>query len=291
MKNLIAVLILLIVPAIANAQDAPALSVETSSIVIEQVEKTVVKTVTRFEGYLLETSERDVSQKTSETNAALVSCNQPATVLAFDNKFESVEVTQVGDGADYLLTGVAGKYLVIVNTGTQSTVRVAEIQSSGPETASLALMSADLARRLDDEPTQTAIASNLIDAEVSSAEDFAAAKLLSQNAIETALSARTGPSKYKDWLNGWRRPIQAEMKRLEIDTLEEYSPAIDSVVQGLMPQPVSESIDSVAIKTAAPVIPIDRYLQPRFELKRTGKQCNSDGTCTPIYQWVPVNQR
>jgi hypothetical protein len=53
------------------------------------------------------------------------------------------------------------------------------------------------------------------------------------NIIENTLLLRTGTSRSKDWLNGWRIPLNTKISELNIETTDDYIKAIKAIRNGL----------------------------------------------------------
>ena len=56
---------------------------------------------------------------------------------------------------------------------------------------------------------------------------------------------RQGQSAFTDWVNGFQRPLQAEIQRVGVADTKTYRAAIEEVVKGLQSSPAATSIQSL----------------------------------------------
>lgn len=104
--------------------------------------------------------------------------------------------------------------------------------------AALAAKSKQLATALNDLPTVKLLTDGL-DAVLARPPptDVITARQSVSRAVEIALLARTGASRLKDWLNGWRLPIATELETLaaagRFSTPAEYFRAIKALAESL----------------------------------------------------------
>ena len=245
--------------------DSVALSVDSETVEVETVIKSIEQRSVVFGDLELSGSTKVVSSKSTKTSGVLITVSENArSVVAFNTGFDPAIVSMIS-GKQYLLTGSPGKYLVIVDTANGSIVRPVVIESSGGDFSELAKLSSTLAMQLDDPDTQRAIGRELrsrLDKLGAGSLDGAFAMV--QAGVETALSARKGDSRYVDWLNGWRRPIQKQLESFEIDSVEQYQLAMTEVVnglaEGLVAQAKSKPIKKPTVSKA--IVPFSARLPP-----------------------------
>ena len=288
---------------------APApFSFQSESVDVETIEQTVKNTIVRFGDETSDTTSELVSETATTKKAVLLTVplntRSVSAFTAFNGVFKIAtinELTPTDDHKRHLLSGVAGQYLVFVDTETGSTIRPVTIEKSEtapPENAELAKLSADLARQIDDRPTQVALAKTL--AVRLWATDLETAKSEVQSRIKEVLLAREGDSLQKDWLNGWRRPVQAEIAKIDELTFAAYELAIKQVAMGLVPEVDIQSTSPPKEATSAAinaVVPFSAYLRPawsppsrpwsigqRHQGRILQKVCRADGTCVFIWQ-------
>jgi len=91
------------------------------------------------------------------------------------------------------------------------------------------------ARELNDRNTAKNLADNLEKAlvHIKTSSTLAVAKAVTRIAVEGALSQRRGDSSRVDWLNGWRRPVDAKIQEINPDNIASYAACIEQVIIGL----------------------------------------------------------
>ena len=102
-------------------------------------------------------------------------------------------------------------------------------------------LSYESASRLADATTAKGLADSIlaVDAQIEAmcaagqCPGLAQAQAMMVSAIERRLLARTGASRNVDWLNGWRKPINAELAKLTNVDVPKYRAAMRSVAAGL----------------------------------------------------------
>lgn len=243
-----AIALLILLPSFANGQDAKPLSVEATSVEVETATQSLKRIKVIFESNELNSSEVVVAESSSLQKAVLITVSEPArNVAAFNTEFESATIVKVDDSR-YLLSGKPGKYLVVVDTiNSGSTIRPVVLESSkppeppAPDLSELAKLSADLARQLNDPPTQSALAAELSKVNLAGLDLEAAKRQVNTTIEQKVLLKRTGESRYKDWLNGWRRPMQQAIDAIPNLTFEAYQDAIKQIAESLQDGQVSTS--------------------------------------------------
>lgn len=183
-----------------------------------------------------------------------------------------------------------GEYLVFEQEPIFESRLVESPEPPVADTAVLAQLSADLANRINDQPTREALGAAL--SQPIAADIIGDAKSEIQSRVRSVLAARQGESRQADWLNDWRRPIQKEVQRIGVLSLSDYAAAIKSVADGLIVEPEG-SIASVTLATPAPasntLILSALQPDPQYELVPVlVKRCRPDGTCYQVYEYQQV---
>lgn len=296
-------------PAMAVVPSQP-LSVEIAITEVSTATQDVSKVVVTYGDVTLDVSERVIRESTTKENAALIIVSEKAVVTAFNQAFEVFLAREV-DTNVYLLVATPGKYLVIVDVeGGRSTIRTVELKphDSGPapppidppiepvpDLSDLAKLSADLAAKINDPTTQAQLAASLgaLDLLASSSIETAQAKV--QTVVEGVLLARQGDSKFANWLDGWRRPLQSEMQKTPL-TLESYAEAIKHIAAGLKKK-ISDVKRSNPVTKAKAAPPAISWKEPDFLTtndvgmiwhgRRLERRCQPNGTCQFI--WIKID--
>lgn len=307
MKTIYLLAIMALLPALGIAQELtpepPAmLTVETAITNLDKTVITLERCERSLEGELLGApTETETSRRQDLQPVAMIVTSEAATVTAFDSNFMPQSVDQISDTKFYLAAS-PGRYLLLVNTGTKSAVAVAVIPAAEPvpdpvdpvepppsDVSVLAKLSADLANRINDQPTRERLAASL--ARPIESDNLDAAQNEIQWRIRDELKKRPRGTD-SPWLIDWRRPIQKEIQRLGVTTLSDYAAAIKAVADGLLAKPEG----STASGGSLGIIPADTTTilsalqpDPQYELVPVLiKRCRPDGTCYQAYEYHRV---
>ena len=307
MKTIYLLAIMALLPALGIAQElTPAppamLTVETSITNLDKTVITLERCEVSIEGELLGVpTETETSRRQDLQPVAMIVASEAATVTAFDSNFAPQSVGQISDTKFYLAAS-PGRYLLLVNTGAKSAVAVAVIPAAEPvpdpvdpvepppsDVSVLAKLSADLANRINDQPTRERLAASL--ARPIESDNLEAAQNEIQWRIRDELKKRPRGTD-SPWLIDWRQPIQKEIQRLGVTTLSDYAAAIKAVADGLLAKPEGSTESSGSLG----IIPVDTTTilsalqpDPQYELVPVlTKRCRPDGTCYQAYEYHRV---
>lgn len=111
--------------------------------------------------------------------------------------------------------------------------------------AVLTRLSKDAASSLADPTTARGLSDALKQIQVG---DLTEMRKVSSATIEAVFLMRRGPSEGKAWDTVWRRPLDAEVAKLEISTGESYQKALQAIAAGL-----DESLSSMPAPSPSPV--------------------------------------
>lgn len=94
---------------------------------------------------------------------------------------------------------------------------------------------AETTAELNDEPTVKSLINHLEKAvaHIKTSNNLDVAKAVLRLAVEVALSERKGDSTRVDWLNGWRRPVDAKIQEINPGNVVSYASCIEQVITGL----------------------------------------------------------
>ena len=236
---------LLRVPPVEPAPVPPSsgLSIEvTSNEIVTKVETIEVTTET-FNGVTKETNRRTINENSTSTTATVLTTDADVeTFTVFNAGFTIVPTTQIEPGV-YTATAPPGRYLAYAERSTgQNKIKLFVIEGP-PEppmpdvpVSAIAERAAALADAVDDPATRKDLADTLAGLDLSAATSYPEAAATVNRAIEGpggVLARRRGVSLKRDWLDGFRRPMQAAVIEAGAAGLPEYLTAIEAVVEGL----------------------------------------------------------
>ena len=233
------------VPPVAPAPVPPSsgLSIEvTSNEIVTKVETIEVTTET-FNGVTKETNRRTIGENSTTTTATVLTTDADVeTFTVFNAGFTVVTTTQIEPGV-YTVAAPPGRYLAYAERSTgQNKIKLFVIEGP-PEpptpdvpVSAIAERAAALADAVNDPATRKDLADTLAGLDLSAATSYPEAAATVNRAIEGpggVLARRRGVSLKRDWLDGFRRPMQAAVIEAGAAGLPEYLTAIEAIVEGL----------------------------------------------------------
>ena len=243
LKTMMASVMLVLISYLGSAS-APAQTVET--IEVQRIVQTVQRELSSYDGVLTPTApDKIIDEKTSVTNATRLVYADPIPVnvrVLKSNDFQDVKVTAESTVGQYVLTVPPGKYLVIAELPSGAS-KFLPICVDGPpvppvpevDMSSVRLLSATLANAMNDQSTRSMLidAYNTVVLSMHQYTDLQKAEADTKAFILTLWPNRPWESQGKNWVEGFQRPMQAEFKRLGVNSLELYSEALQNMVEGL----------------------------------------------------------
>lgn len=128
------------------------------------------------------------------------------------------------------------------------------------DVAAFIALSRDKAAALGDNFTALALADALrVVITGSAANPLPDARAAVAAAFEATMLGRTGASRDKDWLRGWRMPINEAIDKAVPTTTAHYLAIVSAVEQGLRPSSASENISKVVMFSRPGCIYCDRW--------------------------------
>ena len=239
LKFLSIMLMVFAIASTAEAQNVKPLSADVS-VVDAVVEDAHFKTTAISIGdQKYQSGTFDLGVESRERKVVLIRVTSTArhiNVLVRKTLFETVETVAAGDNV-WLAVPDPGTYVVEIDTydpelGIERAIKTITVEGDpvdepdpdpepgDGEFAELAKLAADLARRMNDDPTRQAILVQLQKIDALATNDsvgFDEANRLVGLLIVTAMESRSGPSLKKDWENGFRIPLDLAFARHGID--------------------------------------------------------------------------
>lgn len=129
-----------------------------------------------------------------------------------------------------------------------------------PDAKALTELSRTKAQAMADNATANALADALKQAvEASRAKPLADAKAGVTAAFEATMLARVGSSRDKDWLRGWRMPMNDEIDKRNPTTTDQYLALVTAVEQGLRGNGSATEVSKVVMYSRPGCVYCDRW--------------------------------
>jgi len=223
------------------------LQVSFEQIEVEATEKIESTLSFKYNGESISTGSQVVEQTSEIVPAILIGVTTDykfVNVTVFKSKSETVSTTKISDKR-YLLLAPAGTYGVHIDVydpekGLDKVVQEIVVEASVGDFSDLALMSADLARGMEDSPTQKTISEDLSSV-IPTLESLEYVDALAgiKTSITLSLTKRRGASLDKDWYDGWRVPLDKEFEALQLQTTEDLLQAWGEIAKAMYVEAVT----------------------------------------------------
>ena len=202
---------------------------------VETVVQTIEITTKFFDGKPITKPNQVLIGEVRTVDAATV-VEMPGAerIILIGSDLQPTTVEQAGDGL--FLVERPGEYLVFPHPLGEFKRITVEAPEPDFDTSAITARSRELANSLNDTPTRTALAASYRtvtgNADLMSAPLESVEQLVKQRSL-VVFAQRTGESRFVDWVNGFQRPLQADIKRIGYETAEEYRMILNAVADGL----------------------------------------------------------
>lgn len=241
----------------AMAQDSPkpAPALVVTTIDVETIAETVERKTTFVGESKLGVTEKTVKESISTRKALSLDYGpQPKLVTAYaaGDFTPVIPFALADDPTIYVLDAKPGKYLVVADLENGAT-NVRPVAIEGPEKPPvepipdpppsidndrISSVAAELAGKMSDQPTRTAMAKGYeLAMQQAAGKDLVTAKaIVKKYILDNVMFRRRGDSAFKDWSRGFQQPLEAEFKSLgvyESGKTEAYFEALKATIDGL----------------------------------------------------------
>jgi hypothetical protein len=293
---------------------------EPLAIAFDYVEIEIVESTFKRQQIMLDEQEVAIATKSAakrnyKQNAVVVRVTTVAkfiNVVARMSLFELAEVSKIADGS-YLIRGPPGTYLVEVESfdpilGIERATGTIKIESTGedPPTTEpdlppngqfdeLAKLAADLVRQIDDDATNQLLVHEIDMALGILREgkiELEQANIIIKAAIEKALVSRVGESLKKNWLEGFRKPLNEAFEKAGIASTAQLI-QIWRLIRDELAKKAASTTPSVSIVplTTSPASGVQRtFTEPVYEFRPVTVQKCTNGVCRTVteFRWIQV---